>query len=75
MKAKTQTTEFDPVTFAVFRDGEIDDEYYDAIYAEKRREALHEAGRELVGHVLRAPVVIGKGLVWLMVHDRDTVVG
>ena len=38
-----------PEALIVTRNGYIDDEYYDAIYAAKRREALHHAGQ---GHSL-----------------------
>lgn len=37
-----------PETLVVTRDGEIDDQYYDTVYAERRQEALCAAGREAV---------------------------
>lgn len=58
-----------PETLLVTRDGFIDDEYYDAIYAEKRREALRTAGREAVLDALHVTATIGKGIGHLLTHD------
>lgn len=37
-----------PETLIVIRDGQLDDEYYNAIYAERRREVLQAAGTKVV---------------------------
>jgi hypothetical protein len=39
---------YKPEALLVKRDGEIDHEYYEAIYAEKRRVALHNVGNRAV---------------------------
>lgn len=55
-----------PEALIVTRNGYLDDEYYDAIYAAKRREALQHAGHELVEAVLATPSIIGRGIVYLL---------
>lgn len=64
---------YKPESLVVLRDGHIDDEYYDEIYQDRRRQALHAAGRNLVHLVARSPLEIGKGMIWLMTHDTSLV--
>lgn len=63
----------EPQTLVVTRNGFIDDEYYDAIYVQKRKEALHEASKQLVAdtlHVSRAVTLgLGKAVVYMFTPD------
>lgn len=52
-----------PETLLVCRDGYIDDDYYNAVYAWKRKEALKTMGREVVHLAAQAPAFLGKGLL------------
>lgn len=60
-------------TLLITRDGKIDDEYYTQIYAEKRREALHAAGREILHIAASAPRIVGKGILYAFSNalERD----
>lgn len=61
----TQT--YHPENLIVCRDGQIDDEYYDAIYSERRKAVFQAAGRELVHFTfVAAPLQIGKGMLYLL---------
>lgn len=60
---------YKPEAILVTRNGQIDDEYYDAIYAEKRRQALAVVGRDVLQHVLQVPGLVGRGAVWLVTHE------
>lgn len=62
-----------PEALIVTRNGYLDDEYYDAVYAAKRHAALHHAGQELVHAVLTTPAVIGKGIVYLLTTNAQHV--
>ncbi len=57
-------------TLVVTRNGMLDDEHYDALYAERRREALKEAGHVAVGALAHGILRLGKGVVWLMTPDE-----
>jgi hypothetical protein len=56
----------DPALLEVTRDGELDGSYYDAVYAEKRREALHAAGREALQYLRDVPEKFVDGL-WVVI--------
>lgn len=60
-----------PETLLVCRNGELDSEYYAQVYATKRREALHEAGRAVLEVAVHAPVAIAKGIGWVVTHDMQ----
>jgi hypothetical protein len=53
----------------VTRDGQIDADYYDAIWRAKRVETLRTAGREALQLALHVPLAAAKGMVWLLTHD------
>jgi hypothetical protein len=59
-----------PETLLVLRDGQVDDSYYEAIYSEKRREALRTVGKEALHLAVRAPLVVGKGIVYLLTPEE-----
>jgi hypothetical protein len=61
---------YKPETLLVLRDGHIDDGYYETIYSEKRREALRTVAREAIHVAVRAPFVIGKGIVYLLTPEE-----
>lgn len=56
-------TQIAPETLIVTRDGHLDDDYYEMVYEQKRREALHAVGHELVNHVLNTPKLVGHGVL------------
>lgn len=66
-------TQTNPETLVVCRDGQLDDQYYEAIYAEKRRAALHAAGREVLDHLQNVPKMIGSGIVYLLTPNAEQV--
>ena len=57
-------------TLVVTRDGSIDEQYYDAINAERRKEALKEAGHLAVGALAHGAIKLGKGIVYLFTPDE-----
>lgn len=61
-------------TLVVTRNGSLDQEYYAVERSEQVREALVAFGHEVVTKMLQAPVVIGKGTVWLFTHEHETAV-
>lgn len=54
----TQTNH--PENLIVIRDGQLDSEYYDAIYRERVREVWHDAGHKLLIGALHSPLAIGR---------------
>lgn len=60
-----------PETLLVTRDGQLDEEYYSEIYAERRREALQAAGKEVLHIAIKTPIVVGKGIVYLFAHGLE----
>lgn len=64
-KTNMNTNTFHPESILVLRDGRIDDEYYDVIYEEKRRQALRMGVREAIHSMVCLPIKLGRGVVYL----------
>lgn len=60
-----------PETLIVLRDGELDEEYYEMIYEQKRREALAVAKAELIANLTSVPAKLGRAVVYLFVHIAE----
>lgn len=56
-------------TLVVNRDGQLDQEYLDALIAAERKELLRKYGKQALRSTLEASLAVGKGIVWLMTHD------
>lgn len=54
-----------PESIIVTRDGHLDDEYYDMVYQEKRREALEAVRKQLIQDLIGAPAKLGRAVVYL----------
>lgn len=54
-----------PESLIVTRDGQLDDEYYDMVYEQKRREALEATKQELIQGLIGAPAKMGRAAVYL----------
>lgn len=59
----TQTVH--PESIIVLRDGQLDDEYYDQVYEDKRREALEATKQELIQGLIGVPAKMGRAVVYL----------
>jgi hypothetical protein len=57
-----------PETLLVLRDGELDDEYYDAVYKQKRIEALKQCREELIVSLIGLPAKVGRAVVVVAQH-------
>ncbi len=55
--------------FIVTRDGQLDDEYYDNIYLERKREILHQTVHRAVHNVIDLPGIVGKNIVGLIAEQ------
>lgn len=64
-----QTT--NPETIIVVRDGELDDEYYEQVYEDKRREALAAVRKQLIRDLLGVPAKLGRGVLYAMAHIAE----
>lgn len=57
------------IDIIVTRNGFIDDEHYDNIYAEKRRQALEQAGKQLVQSMCTAGRNIGRAALYVLTPE------
>jgi hypothetical protein len=71
MKTKQTFHDYHPESLIVMSGGELDDAYYDAIYAEKRREALRQVKTEAVNHLQQVPARIGHGVLNVLSHIAE----
>lgn len=55
----------------VTRDGNLDDEYLEAMIAAERRELLKQYGKDALKSVGRGTITLGKGIVWLMTPENQ----
>lgn len=62
-----------PELLLVTRDGELDDDYYSAVYDAKRKAAMAQAGREAVTGAIQGAAAIGKGVVWMFTHELNKI--
>lgn len=53
----------------VTRNGSLDHDHYAAIRRDELKQTLHELGGKALRSALHAPVVVGRGLVWLAMHE------
>lgn len=56
------TPTYKPEQLVVTRDGCLDDEYYDSVYADRRR----EAGRAVIRNMLSVPLTVGRNILSLL---------
>lgn len=60
-------------TPVVTRNGSLDYEWLEALERQQRKDAIHEAGRALVGHVQSGLKLVGKGAVATCVSVLEAV--
>jgi hypothetical protein len=60
-----------PENLIVIRDGQLDQEYYDQVWEEKRRAALDQAKRELIRNLCGVPAKLGRGILTVMSHIAE----
>lgn len=67
----TQTEPFQPESVVVLRDGQLDMEYYDQVYEDKRKAALREVREDLINQLCGVPARMGRAVVYLMQHVAE----
>lgn len=65
----TQT--FQPETIVVTVDNQLDYEYYDSVYEDKRKEALAAVREDLINQLCSVPARMGRAVVYLMQHVAE----
>lgn len=60
-------TQIQPEALIVTRDGQLDDDYYDMVYEDKRHNALVATRKQLISSVfIGTPRILGRGLMFVL---------
>lgn len=68
----TQEQTFQPESIVVTVDNQLDYEYYDSVYEDKRKAALRDVREDLIAGLCGVPARMGRAVVYLMNHVAET---